>query len=41
MPVLLGDGIPLFRGSGATTPLRLADQHVYADGVVRLVYEPA
>ena len=40
MPVLLGDGIPLFRDSDTTTGLRLTDFHVFADGVVRLVYEP-
>ena len=40
MPVLLGSGIPLFLDSDATTRLRLTDHHVYADGVVKLVYEP-
>ena len=40
MPVLLGDGIPLFRDRDAMTGLRLTNFHVFADGVVQLVYEP-
>ena len=40
MPVLLGDGIPLFQASDSTTRLRLTDHHAFADGVVKLVYEP-
>ena len=40
MPVLLGDGIPLFGCSNAKTLLRLTDNHVFSDGVVKLVYEP-
>lgn len=40
MPVLVGAGISLFM-KGGTTSLRLVDSHVYADGVVKLVYTPA
>jgi dihydrofolate reductase len=41
LPVLLGQGIPLFGRDHASTRLRLADHHVFADGAVELVYEPA
>ena len=41
MPVLLGAGIPLFVENHAATRLDLVDSHAFADGVVRLVYQPA
>jgi dihydrofolate reductase len=41
LPMLLGDGIPLFERGLASASLRLTDQQVFADGVVQLVYEPA
>ena len=41
MPVLLGAGIPLFVENHAATRLDLVDSHPFADGVVRLVYQPA
>jgi dihydrofolate reductase len=41
LPVLLGEGIPLFERKATATALRLADHHVFPDGAVELVYEPA
>ena len=41
MPVLLGAGIPLFEDGGTMSRLRLMDSHVFSDGVLKLVYEPA
>ena len=40
MPVLLGDGIPLFQTSTRQTCLKLVLSETYDNGVVRLVYEP-
>ena len=40
MPVLLGDGIPLFQVSTRQTRLKLVSSETYDNGVVRLVYEP-
>lgn len=52
LPVLLGDGIPLFERTAtlpsaaaepSTAPgdrLRLTDHHVFPDGAIELVYEP-
>lgn len=40
MPVLLGDGIPMFPNSDTMRRLRLTDSHAFSDGVVRLIYEP-
>lgn len=39
LPVLLGDGIPLFP-RGPAAGLKLTGHTVYPDGVVRLVYAP-
>ena len=39
MPVLLGDGVPLFPTSTRRTPLKLTFTDTYDNGVVRLVYE--
>lgn len=38
-PVLLGQGIPLFKDIQARAPLRLAASHVFSSGVVCLHYE--
>ena len=38
-PVLLGQGIPLFKGIQAKAALRLAASHVFSSGVVCLHYE--
>ena len=40
MPVLLGDGIPLFQASARQTRLKLVSSETYDNGVVRLGYEP-
>jgi dihydrofolate reductase len=39
VPVLLGDGIPLFPRFTAETPLKLVEEKAYPGGVVRLRYE--
>lgn len=39
IPVLLGDGIPLFARGGAASGLQLSAMQRYPDGVVRLDYE--
>jgi dihydrofolate reductase len=39
IPVLLGEGIPLFAPRERNAPLRLVDSHAYKDGVLRLRYE--
>ena len=41
MPVLLGDGIPLFAPEGARQPLRLTGHQVFSNGAVQLAYEPS
>ena len=41
IPVLLGGGIPLFEGGTTMARLRLTDSHVFSNGVLKLVYEPA
>ena len=41
MPVVLGDGIPLFGGGATQIRMNLIDNEVFADGVVRLTYKPA
>jgi dihydrofolate reductase len=41
LPVVLGDGIPLFNPEMASLTLRLERQRVFADGAVELVYAPA
>lgn len=38
IPVLLGDGIPLFDRSKGTAPLKLETAHPFTSGVVRLAY---
>ncbi len=38
MPVLLGDGLPLFERSVLHAPLQLNDMRKYSNGVVRLTY---
>lgn len=38
LPVLLGDGVPLFPLGGAQQPLRLESQQLFPDGTVNLVY---
>ena len=40
MPVILGDGVPLFDGAATLVNMTLAGNEVYADGVVRLTYRP-
>jgi len=39
IPVLLGDGIPLFSREAQPTPLRLRRHQAFPDGVVALIYE--
>lgn len=41
IPVLLGEGLPLFEGSQPQALLRLLATQVYTNGVVQLRYEPA
>ncbi len=41
MPVILGDGVPLFDGGATLVNMTLAGNDVFADGVVRLTYRPA
>lgn len=41
VPLLLGDGIPLFPPAERRFPLRLEANHSFANGVVKLVYAPA
>lgn len=38
LPILLGDGIPLFPLSTARQPLRLEGQQTFPDGTVNLIY---
>ena len=42
IPVILGQGVPLFSGTGGAAPtaLRLVDTQAFADGVVMLRYRP-
>lgn len=39
MPLVLGEGIPLFPPPGLEEPLRLVESGAYANGVVQLRYE--
>ncbi len=39
VPILLGKGIPLFRGFDAEIPLKLVEQTSFPDGIVLLRYE--
>lgn len=41
IPVILGQGVPLFGGTGAPTVLRLESTETHADGLVELRYRPA
>lgn len=38
-PVILGDGVPLFRGMPRTTWFRLSDQRVFEGGLLQVTYE--
>lgn len=38
IPLLLGEGIPLFGSRARDVPMRLVAHHAYADGVLRLDY---
>ena len=40
IPIVLGQGIPLFGGPGAPTRLELESAHPHADGAVQLRYRP-
>jgi dihydrofolate reductase len=40
-PVVLGDGLPLFKGLTTPRSLTLLDAESYASGLTRLVYRPA
>ena len=41
MPVLLGEGVPLFAGDGPELPLALRETRTWPNGVVGLVYDVA
>jgi dihydrofolate reductase len=41
LPVLLGEGVPLFPLGSSKVPLRLEEQRAFPDGTLGLVYEPA
>lgn len=41
LPVLLGEGVPLFPLGDSKMPLRLEEQRAFPDGTLGLVYEPA
>ncbi len=40
LPILLGEGVPLFAADAVRRPLRLNRQRVFEDGAVELVYLP-
>jgi len=40
LPILLGEGIPLFPLGASRLPLRLEGQRAFPDGTVELVYAP-
>ena len=40
IPIVLGQGVPLFGGPGSPTLLELESAQTYADGVVQLRYRP-
>lgn len=40
MPVVLGEGLPLFSGEGRREQLTLVTSHAYPSGVVQLTYRP-
>ena len=41
LPILLGEGVPLFPLGTSRVPLRLEGQRAFPDGTVELVYAPA
>ncbi len=41
MPLLLGEGVPLFVGDGPELPLALRETRAWPNGVVRLTYDVA
>lgn len=41
MPVLLGEGVPLFAGDGPELPLALRETRAWPNGVVGLIYDVA
>lgn len=41
MPVLLGEGVPLFPGDGPELPLALRETRAWPNGVVGLIYDVA
>lgn len=40
MPVILGNGVPLFPGKGTLEMMKLVKGRTFDDGVVRLTYQP-
>jgi dihydrofolate reductase len=40
LPILLGEGVPLFAADAVRRPLRLERQRAFPDGAVELVYLP-
>lgn len=40
MPVVLGNGVPLFAGKNTHVGMNLVDNQTFADGVVKLTYRP-
>jgi len=41
MPVLLGEGVPLFAGDGPEVPLALRETRAWSNGAVGLIYDVA
>ena len=41
MPVLLGEGVPLFLGDGPELPLALRETRSWPNGVVGMIYDVA
>ncbi len=39
IPIILGDGIPLFDGAQRRDPLKLTDSKVFPTGIVMLTYD--
>lgn len=40
IPIILGGGIPLFKGACSGSRLKLVDSHIFKDGVIQLTYQP-